>query len=171
MVLFHGTDIVSAKKIEESIRLDVGSTRVDFGPGFYTTSSESTANVWAKRKATIRNKKSAIVILEFEAEFADTLIKKFGNDLTWGQFVINNRNGYGYINYIPMKDHNLDARYAITYGRIADYGVADVARTLAAKKEPLTDLSEILNPLYSFQYAFHTQEALEYVRVTNIKEV
>ena len=101
---------------------------------------------------------------------ADNMIERFDNDLRWGQFVINNRNGYSYINCIPKQEHNLDSKYDITYGRIADYDINDVAQRLAKQKEVLTDVKEILNPTYSFQYAFHTQKALNCIKVVEIKE-
>ena len=172
MILYHGTDIGSAEKILSNIRLDVGSMKVDFGPGFYTTPSVDTAKQWAKRKAIVRKQNPAVVMLEFDEEAAETIIKRFSNDLVWGQFVINNRNGLDYINAISVKEHNLDARYDITYGRIADYDVRDVAIELADTGEMIQDVSRILNPFYAYQYAFHTKASLKYVRATKIdKEV
>lgn len=172
MILYHGTDIGSAEKIMCSIRLDVGSEKVDFGPGFYTTTSPDTATKWALRKAKVRNQKPAVVLLDFDEKASDKLIKRFSNDLAWGRFVINNRNGLDYIGKIPFKEHNLDARYDITYGRIADYDVRDVAIRLTTTGEMLQDVTEILNPFYAFQYAFHTKEALKYIQATRIdKEV
>lgn len=171
MILFHGTDIESARNIVVRISLNYGSKSVDFGPGFYATPSEKAAYNWAMRKAEIRNKSAAIVLVEFDDELADNLIVRFNNDLRWGQFVINNRNGYNYIKAISNKEHNLDAKYDITYGRIADYDVTEVAKRLARLNEMLQDAKELINPMYSYQYAFHTLEALKFVRAIDFKEV
>ncbi len=172
MILYHGTDIESAEKIMSKIRLDVGSSKVDFGKGFYTTISPDTAKKWALRKAKVRNQKPAVVLLNFDEKAADSLIKRFKNDLIWGRFVINNRNGLDYINKISFKEHNLDAKYCITYGRIADYDIRDVAKRLEATGEILQDVNEILNPFYSYQYAFHSETSLKFLRAVEIdKEV
>ena len=117
---------------------------------FYTTPSVDTAKQWAKRKAIVRKQNPAVVMLEFDEEAAETIIKRFSNDLVWGQFVINNRNGLDYINAISVKEHNLDARYDITYGRIADYDVRDVAIELADTGEMIQDVNRILNPFYAY---------------------
>ena len=171
---YHGTDLDSAIDICKKICLNKSSESLDFGPGFYITESRKTAERWALRKARVRKKEAAIVIIDFNYSQAEPYIVKFENDLRWGQFVINNRNGYEYINKIVCNEHNLDAKYNITYGRIADYFVSDVARDLKNKGIPLENLNDILNPFYSYQYAFHTEKALGFLKCLKyeiVKEV
>lgn len=166
MILYHGTDIDSAKSICDKIILGRNSSEnLDFGPGFYTSISKESAIKWAFRKAGVRKKEAAIVMIDFDYDTAlsDSKIVVFDNDLRWGRFVINNRNGYKYIDKISFKEHNLDSKYHITYGRIADYDILGVAEDLDNLGEILMDTNKILNPFYSYQYAFHTQEALSYI--------
>lgn len=166
MALYHGTDINSARTIcgVQNADIHIGSKKVDFGPGFYLTDSINTAKQWAVRKAAVRNSKPAIITALFDEQAASHLIKRFAEDLQWGQFVINNRNGLSYINSIEFKDNNLDARYPITIGRIADIEVRDIAGELRKSNKMLESIDRILNPKYSLQYAFHTEEALTYIK-------
>ena len=125
--LYHGTDIESAKIICNGIGIDLRrcNIKTDFGKGFYTTDSYERATKWADRKAIARASKPAVITVLFDNESAQDIIERFYDDLRWGRFIINNRNGLNYINNIPFKDNNLDARYQITYGRVADIDVAD----------------------------------------------
>ena len=61
----------------------------------------------------------------------------------------------------------MDARYDITYGRIADYNISAIAKRLAVAGDQLWDLNEILNP----SYAFHTERTLDFIRPIGIEEV
>src|SRR5690242_12515719 len=67
VILFHGTDNISAGDIvKNGVRLDVGREENEFGRGFYTTTSYSQANDWARVKAIPR--KRTPVVLTFRAE-------------------------------------------------------------------------------------------------------
>jgi hypothetical protein len=171
--LYHGTDIISAKTICEAQRADVGigSKKVDFGPGFYLTDNINTAKQWAVRKAAVRNSSPAIITAMFDEDAANSIIERFAEDLRWGRFVINNRNGQAYIDKVPFKDNNLDARYPITYGRIADVEVRDIAGNLRKSGKMLDSIEGILNANYSMQYAFHTDEAISYIKKYSYQNV
>ena len=159
--LYHGTDIEAAKDIcKNGIKLDIGSAKVDFGPGFYLTDNYDQAVKWAKRKARYRQSKAAVVTVMIDQSIADNIIEKFDDDLRWGRFIINNRNGYNYISHVAYKDHNLDQRYDITYGRIADLNVVDIADSLNESRKMLMDVDKILNTEYHYQYAIHTIQGL-----------
>ena len=115
MELYHGTTKQSAKSICEGA-IDVNYNkhrRLDFGPGFYTTPDIDRARAWAMRKANTRNDLPALVIIKFDHENAvrNKLIKSFKDDLEWGQFVINNRNGLQYIKKVDNKLNNLHQQY------------------------------------------------------------
>ena len=165
MELYHGTDLLSAISIcDEGIEFISSKTAPpDFGPGFYTTSDKKSAINWAHRKAIARRSRPALVTLIFDEEKADNIIKRFNDDLEWGQFVINNRNGYKYMKAIHSDMHNLDLRYDITCGRIADIDIVTVSKQLKETETPLTSLDEIFNPKYSMQYVFHTKKGLEFI--------
>ena len=167
MILYHGTDLRSAKDISNSQIVNVYKSKksVDFGPDFYMTENKQSAINWAKKKATFRKSIPAILTIEFDLESADQYIEKFQDDMRWGRFVINNRNGQEYIDHMPFKENNLDRRYHITYGRIADIDVVTVAEQLMESKESLRCLESILNPGYPMQYALHTNFSTRFAHV------
>ncbi len=69
-VLYHGTDVESAKMICGCGNdLDKCSDKTDFGKGFYTTDDYKIAVNWANRKARVRTSRPAVVTLWFDAEF------------------------------------------------------------------------------------------------------
>lgn len=168
-MFYHGTDEMSAKSICNKILLSKSKENLDFGPGFYITKSYETAKKWAQRKSETQKKRPAIVIIEFDYLQAEPYIKKFENDIRWGQFIVNNRNGKDYIDKMENCEHNLDKRYDITYGRIADYNIHKVIKILKDKNTPLEDIKDILNPYYTYQYAFHTEKALKFLKCIDYK--
>ena len=165
-VLYHGTDIISAKSIYDTgiIDVDCGSDTVDFGKGFYTTDDFKRAAGWARRKAKLRGCKPAVLTVFFDEAAAEPIIERFEDDLRWGRFIINNRNGSEYIRHVPFKENNLDRQYQITIGRIADVDVIEVAKELRKNNKTLESLSEIFNPEYPLQTVFHTQYATTFIR-------
>ena len=163
ITVYHGTDDKSAKKICNGINVEAGSKGTDFGLGFYVTEDYDSAVKWAYHKSYVRHGKPAVVVAYFDVETASPLIEKFEDDLRWGRFVINNRNGMEYIKRVAFKDNNLDARYPITYGRIADLGVMDIAEQLNASGEMLMSLDDILNLNYPMQYAFHKNDVTRFL--------
>ena len=164
--MYHGTDIDSAKAICALQKADVnkGSKKVDFGPGFYLTHDYEKAVQWAHRKSIVRMKSAAVLTVDFDIEAARDLIEEFEEDIRWGRFIINNRNGIKYIDRVPFKDNNLDARYSITHGRVADIDVVNYANELNESGKMLDSVERILNREYAMQYAFHTEEAISYIR-------
>ena len=173
MRIYHGTDIISARNICETKYIDVkcGSQSVDFGPGFYTTEDFGTASIWAYRKGELRKSKPAVVTLYFDIESSKSIIECFEVDLRWGRFIINNRNGYDYISKVEYKENNLDSKYEITYGRISDVEIMDIADDLLAKGEMLNSIDKIFNKKYSNQIVFHTRHAIEYIKKMSYKIV
>lgn len=171
--LYHGTDLDSAKAIcdAQTVDLSVGSKRSDFGQGFYVSDSYDGAVDWARRKARVRGKSPAVVTVVFDVKGAEAYIERFSDDLRWGRFIINNRNGLDYIKRVPFQEHNLDARYPITFGRISDVSIRNVAKTLGANGKMLTSLEDILNISFPFQYAFHTKEAVEFIKKFSYRSV
>ena len=63
LVLFHGTVQLFAEEIVSGpIHVSKGEPLADFGPGFYTTTSERQARSWANQKAKIRAGTSAALV-------------------------------------------------------------------------------------------------------------
>ena len=163
ITVYHGTDVVSAKEICKIIDVTACAKHTDFGRGFYVTEDFEQAKKWAYRKSRVRGRKPAVVTAYFDVDKAASLIEAFQDDLRWGRFIINNRNGMGYIHQVPFKDNNLDARYPITYGRISDIDVLSIAAKLKESGQMLMSLDGILNTAFPMQYAFHNNEVAEYL--------
>lgn len=172
-ILYHGTDIISAKKIVDTGYIDVqcGNSSADFGPGFYTTNNYKRAEQWAYHKAKVRDSKPAVVKLLFDKASAEPFIEQFQDDLRWGRFVVNNRNGLNYINKVSFQENNLDHKYQITVGRIADVSVLKVVNDLRKKEIMLCSLTDILNPDFPLQIAFHTQFAVGFIKTISYERV
>ena len=68
MKLYHGSlEIVK----EPQIRL--ANRTLDYGMGFYTTTSQEQAELWVKRKIGERNEKGIVNIYEFDLSSAEKL--------------------------------------------------------------------------------------------------
>lgn len=88
---------------------------MDFGVGFYTTSSKEQAMRWAKTKSTAISKPSFVSVYDFDIEYAEQNLVVLSFDsanLNWLQFVVNNRNGIPHNNQHdlskgPVADDNV----------------------------------------------------------------
>lgn len=167
MVLYHGTDLYSAKNIFEHKTIDVfiGKKNCDFGPGFYMSDSLADAVKWAKRKAVFRHSEPSVVTLDFNFEDAVKFIEFFSDDIRWARFIINNRNGLDYINSVSFQEHNLDRRYHITRGRIADKNVVDISDELRDSRKLLNDYTLLFKPDNPMQYVVHTVYATKFIGI------
>ena len=89
ITLYHGSNVeIEAPKILPNLRA------LDFGGGFYLTSSYSQAERWAKLVFKRRQQGQAVVnIYTFDDERASTLnLMHFDNaNADWLEFVVNNR--------------------------------------------------------------------------------
>ena len=162
MIIYHGSDTpVKNPKILVSNRL------LDFGEGFYTTSSLEQAQRWAKRVREVRKTEEQIVsIYEFDRDKAEKLLKiiKFDSpDREWLQFVSACRSG---------KETNLE--YDIVIGPVANdnvYATIQLFETgLLSEAETIIRLK--VEKIFD-QILFHTEKALQYcayLRHENIRE-
>lgn len=148
MIVFHGsTEVVEKPDIRHSYR------RLDFGIGFYVTTIRERAERWARRKADILGKKSAIVnIYQMEEDVDGLQVKSFDEDLIeWIDFVCGCRDG--------GKDY---LKYDLIVGKVANdkvFRVVDMYHTGIWDKERA--LKEIkVYPSYD-QIAFINQRAIK----------
>jgi hypothetical protein len=111
MKLFHGSDV--------EVRLPdpkIGRNKLDFGKGFYVTTSPEQAEEWALRVAKYRAKDSnspTPIVSIYDYKESNNLVEKrfAGYDEEWLFFVSDNRRS----DY-PIINHGYD----IIYGHIAD---------------------------------------------------
>jgi len=162
MIIYHGSDIpVKAPKILISNRL------LDFGEGFYTTSSLEQAQRWAKRVREVKKTEEQIVsIYEFDAYKAEKSLKiiKFDSPgQEWLQFVSACRSG---------RETGLE--YDIVMGPVANdnvYATIQLFETgLLSEAETIIRLK--VEKIFD-QILFHTEKALQYctyVRHENMRE-
>ncbi|MDE6568028.1 MAG: DUF3990 domain-containing protein [Lachnospiraceae bacterium] len=91
MVLFHGSNV----KVEKP-QIIISNRALDFGAGFYTTSSREQAKKWAKIQAYRRRKgKPIVTAYQFDEEILNELsILHFDSaDISWLDYVTMNRKG------------------------------------------------------------------------------
>ena len=159
MILFHGS-----LQIVKEPRILVPGRTLDYGAGFYTTTSEQQARDWVVRKLDVNQRIGYINIYDFDKPSAKGLdCLSFANPPgeDWVDFVHANRTQRGFI-------HNHD----LVYGPVANDRVyaafALYEQGLLSKQELITELRT-----YSLvdQMLFHTEAALKCLKFNGVKEV
>ena len=149
----------------EKSEILVGETFLDFGAGFYTTTSYDQAERWARIKMRRENKdKGYVAIYEFDFDAAkkNTLVRRFdAADMEWLLFVVNNRRGVPSAEaadmYIgPVADDNVYQSI-----RFFETGILNAEETVKRLK------TEVLQD----QWTFHTDKRLLYCKFIEYKEV
>ncbi len=159
MIVYHGsTEIVKRPDVKHSYRA------LDFGMGFYVTTVREQAERWARRKASILGKDSAIVnFYQMDDNTDGLLVKSFDEELTeWIDFVCMCRDG--------EKEYQ---KYDLIFGKVANdkvFRVVDMYHTGIWDKERA--LKEIkVYPSYD-QIAFINQRAIDrLLRFKSFEEV
>ena len=155
MICYHGSDvIVDIPKVLESKR------PLDFGSGFYTTTSKEQAKNWAIKVSYRNNTKHKCVnMYEFNYDKAkqDLIIVEFDKaDEKWLDFICDNRSGKYNGNYDivigPVADDKV-------YRVVVEYENSDIDKDLALKKLKAEKLCN--------QILFHTHKSLEYLEYVN----
>jgi len=162
MTLYHGSDTaIHVPRILPPSRL------LDFGEGFYTTSSYEQAKSWAQRVRMRRNSKNEIIsIFEFDMPKAVKTLQiiKFDSPTPeWLRFVAACRSG-----------KETGWNYDIAIGPVANdnvYATIQLFETgLLSEAETITRLK--VEKLYD-QILFHTENALKllsFVKIENLSE-
>ena len=147
MIVYHGSiEIVKNPDVEHSFRA------LDFGKGFYVTTVKEQAERWARRKASIYGKYSAVLNLyQMDEDMSALKLKTFDDGLSeWIDFVCRCRDG--------EEDYK---QFDLIYGKVANdkvFRVVDMYHNGVWDKERA--LKEIrVYPSYD-QYAFITQKAI-----------
>ena len=159
MELFHGSlEIVMMPEIRQSNRT------LDYGNGFYTTTSHHQAESWVKRrmKECCVNK-GYVNVYDFYKAAADKLNVLVFNNATeeWVDFVMMNRTKKGFkhsydIVYGPVANDRVYAAFALYEGGLLD-------------KETL--IKELKTYRLVDQFLFHTVKSLSYLKFKQAKEV
>ena len=160
MILYHGsTDLVELPEIRK------GEVYLDFGVGFYTTTSLEQAERWARIKMRRNNLPAGYVsIYEFDFERAEKelTIGRFDTaDERWLNFVVSNRRGVETgdkkdLHIGPVADDNIYQSI-----RLFETGAYDAEYTVKKLK------TEILHD----QWTLHTEKALSLLKFIEAKEI
>lgn len=158
MELYHGSlEIVNTPEIR------VPNRTLDYGAGFYLTSSFEQAEAWVIRKLKGNLKRGFVNIYEYD-EIAEENLKVMTfekPDEEWLDFVMANR-----------MDRNYIHDYDIVRGPVAN---DRVYASFAIFEAGLIDKTELIRELKAYklvnQILIHTQRALSCVRFKDSKEV
>lgn len=160
MILYHGsTELVDKPEIR------VGAVYLDFGVGFYTTTSKEQAERWARIKMRRNNTNQGFVsVYEFDLDQAklDLVMKEFKTaDETWLRFIVGNRRG-----------DTMDAVSGVHIGPVADDNVYQSIRLF---ETGVYDAEYIVKRLKTEvlqdQWTLHTEKALKYLKFKEYIEI
>ena len=158
--LYHGSTVPV-----ERPEIRTGAVYLDFGVGFYTTTSYEQALRWAKIKMRREQVPVGYVsVYDFDLETASGRldIEKFdAADMAWLRFVVQNRRGVSAgepadMHIGPVADDNV--YQAIRFFETGIFSAEETVKRL--KTEVLHD-----------QWTFHTARALSYCRFVDYREV
>lgn len=159
MKLYHGSlESVSKPEIRESNRT------LDYGKGFYATTSYKQAEDWVLRKTKEMDVSRGFVnVYEFDESALQKMKSLIFNQPTeeWVDFVHQNRTVKGF-------QHDYD----IVYGPVAN---DRVYAAFALYEGGVLDKQELIRELRTYKlvdhYLFHTSPALQYLSFIEAKEV
>ena len=159
MRIYHGsTEVVEKPEIRKSIRT------LDYGSGFYTTTSYSQAEDWVRRRIKESEAAQGYVNIYEMDESAMLTLKCLvfpAPTEEWVDFVMHNRTQKGFT-------HSFD----IVYGPVANdrvYAAFALYEGGLIKKQQL--ITELKTYKLVDQYLFHTDEALGVLTFIGAKEV
>lgn len=159
MILYHGSDtIVDRPKILAAKR------PLDFGEGFYVTTSKQQAEDWATKVCFRSGMKSKYVNrYEFDLERAKaelTVIRFDAADEKWLDFICANRSGKPTGDYDVVIGPVADDR---VYRVVVEYENGDMEKERALKALKTEALCD--------QILFHTERSLEYLTYVDVEEI
>ncbi|MBQ9309784.1 MAG: DUF3990 domain-containing protein [Bacteroidales bacterium] len=158
MKLYHGSP-----QIVHTPQILVPNRTLDYGVGFYTTTSEEQARDWALRRISGRGCAYVNVYVFDEAAAVGLKRLDFANPPgeEWVDFVYANRNQRDFT-------HDND----LVYGPVAN---DRVYAAFALYEQGLLNKQELILELKTYslidQMVFHTEAALEYLAFAEAKEV
>ncbi len=147
---YHGTNVSSAIDIcERGVDFSKSKKELDFGIGFYLTDDEAVARRRAFQKTEVFNRihKSneypALVSAIMETDLLTHMrvrVFEYCND-EWVRFVMANRLPKDYLIAHNVLDHNLDGRYDIVRGSIADSDISELAHHINNGDMDISEIS------------------------------
>ena len=151
MKLYHGSDI-----IVDTPQIRKPNRTLDYGSGFYTTTSYDQAEKWVRRKLNKSSDKGYVCVYDFDEQtFVELNVLHFDvPDELWLDFVMANRTNKDF-------SHNYD----IVYGPVAN---DRVYAAFGLYESGIFNKQELIRELRTYklvdQMLFHTEKALEKLR-------
>ena len=163
MILYHGSNV-------EIIDIDFAQCKPykDFGKGFYLTSLKQQAIRMAENKAALFGGEPIVTIYEVDddiisKEELNTKSFSLNPTIEWARFIVNNRNKS--FDDVTSEECNIDAKYDVVLGPVADDAIAATIRRYMGEKLDEEGLQKKLTyKELSNQYSFHTSKAISYLR-------
>lgn len=160
MKLYHGS-----LEIVREPRIILSSRTLDYGLGFYTTTSYEQARRWIIRKRNHSIFNGYINIYEFDEKLLKDIVLQalvFENPTSaWVDFVMQNRMNEMYIH-----------SYDLVYGPVAN---DKVYAAFALFENGLLDKEGLIHELKAYtlvdQILFHTEKALNYLNFIEAEEI
>lgn len=159
MLVYHGSvEVVENPEIRESDRT------LDYGSGFYTTTSYEQAVAWVKRKMAELNKQEGYVCVyelnELQLQQLNLLYFDSPSE-EWVDFVMCNRTIKGFV-------HDFD----VVYGPVAN---DRVYASFALYEAGLISKTTLINELKTYrlvdQFLFHTDNGIKTIKFLNAEEI
>ena len=132
MILYHGSNT-------EIMEIDLSKCRPykDFGSGFYLTAFKEQAVRMAKNRAALYGGNPVITVFEvydniMEMPELNTRSFSMSTTVEWARFIVNNRSKE--FNDYESPDCNIDCKYDIVFGPVADDAVAATIRRFLGEK-------------------------------------
>ncbi|MBR2428349.1 MAG: DUF3990 domain-containing protein [Lentisphaeria bacterium] len=158
MKLYHGSNMAI-----QNPQILASDRKLDFGTGFYLTSSLEQAERWAELTADRRGTgKPTISVYEFdETKLTELKVLKFEKaNKKWLDFVVANRDN-------TIDDHKWD----MVIGPVANDRTMPVIRLFIAKVYTAAEaLRRLLPQNLHDQYTFKTQAALQFLQFQEVIE-
>ena len=158
MKLYHG----SLEVVNEP-RIITPNRTLDYGRGFYTTTSYEQAEQWVRRRRGTQHSVGYVNVYEL-ADILPEEIKQLRFDTPteeWVDFVMHNRTERGF-------EHSFD----IVYGPVAN---DRVYAAFALYESNLLDKEGLIRELRTYelvdQFLFHTEQSLQHLTFIEAKEV
>ena len=160
MKIYHG----SIEKVEKpEIRISKNRT-LDYGYGFYTTTSYTQSKDWVKRRMdNAKVQKGFVNIYNFDEKALENLKCLIFDSPTekWVDFVMSNRTQKGF-----------EHEYDIVYGPVAN---DRVYASFALYEGGLIDKQTLISELKTYklidQYLFHSEKSLEFIHFIDAEEI
>ena len=158
MILYHGSI-----EIVENPEIRIPSRSLDYGSGFYTTTSLKQAEDWVKRKLNAHIRVGYVNVYELDESIIQHLKALLFDSPSeeWVDFVMKNRTDKDFYHdfdmvYGPVANDKVYAAFGLYGGGIID------KRTLISERKAYKLVD---------QYLFHTDKALNAIKFIEAKEV